>query len=334
MAVTIKDVAKEARVHMSTVSRAFSMPHRLRPETRTRVLEAARRLGYRPSRVARALTTGRTHNIGFIVADIANPFFPPMIKAAEHAARARDYHLFIADASEDPAIETELVDALAKQVDGVVLCGPRIANAKIERLSENIPIALVNRKISGIPSVTMDVVHGAETAIAHLLELGHRKLAYVSGPRQSWTNGQISRTVTAASEGRASVTVLGPNTPNENAGLAVAEQIADSGVTAVLAYNDLLAIGLMEGLHNLGVDVPGDVSVIGVDDTVLARLARPRLTTIVVPTADAGTAAVDLLLQYTAGDDELAARTAGQVSLPTQLVVRDSTAPPPGAASA
>jgi LacI family transcriptional regulator len=333
VAVTIKDVAKEARVHMSTVSRAFSMPHRLRPETRTRVLEAARRLGYRPSRVARALTTGRTHNIGFIVADIANPFFPPMIKAAEHAARARDYHLFIADASEDPAIETELVDALAKQVDGVVLCGPRIANAKIERLSENIPIALVNRKINGIPSVTMDVVQGAETAVAHLLELGHRKLAYVAGPRQSWTNGQISRTVTAASEDRASVMVLGPNTPNEDAGLAVAEQIAGSGVTAVLAYNDLLAIGLMEGLHGLGVDVPGEVSVIGVDDTVLARLARPRLTTSMVPTADAGTAAVDLLLQYTAGDDGLTSRTAGQVSLPTQLVVRDSTAPPPSAAT-
>lgn len=329
MAVTIKDVAKEARVHMSTVSRAFSMPHRLRPETRTRVLEAARRLGYRPSRVARALTTGRTDNIGFIVADIANPFFPPMIKAAEHAARARDYHLFIADASEDPAIEAELVDALAKQVDGVVLCGPRIANAKIERLSGNIPIALVNRKITGIPSVTMDVVQGAETAIAHLLDLGHRRLGYVSGPRQSWTNTQIGRTVSAAAEGRASVTVLGPNTPNENAGLAVAEEIARTGVTAVLAYNDLLAIGLMEGLHDLGVDVPGDVSVIGVDDTVLARLARPRLTTIVVPTAEAGTAAVDLLLQYTAGDDDLASRPAGQVSLPTQLVVRDSTAPPP-----
>lgn len=332
MVVTIKDVAKEAQVHMSTVSRAFSMPHRLRPETRIKVLEAARRLGYRPSRVARALTTGRTHNIGFIVADIANPFFPPMIKAAEHAARARDYHLFIADASEDPAIETELVGALAKQVDGVVLCAPRIANAKIERLSEDIPIALVNRKMAGVPSVTMDVVQGARTAIEHLLELGHRRLAYVAGPRQSWTNTQISRTVHSVAEDRASVTVLGPNTPNENAGFTVADAIARAGVTAVLAYNDLLAIGLMEGLHNLGVDVPGDVSVIGVDDTVLARLARPRLTTIVVPTADAGTSAVDLLLQYTASDD-LTARTAGHVSLPTQLVVRDSTAPPPNSAS-
>nr|WP_277606100.1 LacI family DNA-binding transcriptional regulator [Glycomyces sp. L485] len=292
-------------------------------------MEAARRLGYRPSRVARALTTGRTHNIGFIVADIANPFFPPMIKAAEHTARARDYHLFIADASEDPAIEAELVDALAKQVDGVILCGPRIANAKIERLSQTIPIALVNRKVDGIPSVTIDVVHGARVAIRHLLDLGHKKIAYVSGPRQSWTNSQIRRTVTATAGGQATVTVLGPNTPNEDAGLAVAEEISRTGVTAVLAYNDLLAIGVMEGLHSLGIDVPGDVSVIGIDDTVLARLARPRLTTILVPTADAGTAAVDLLLQYTADDAELGTRSAGHISLPTKLVTRDSTAPPP-----
>ncbi|GAB3239197.1 LacI family DNA-binding transcriptional regulator [Glycomyces halotolerans] len=329
MAVTIKDVAREAQVHMSTVSRAFSMPHRLRPETRTRILEAARRLGYRPSRVARALTTGRTHNIGFIVADIANPFFPPMIKAAEHTARARDYHLFVADASEDPAIEAELVDALAKQVDGVVLCAPRISNAKIEQLSENIPLALVNRRIPGIPSVTMDVVHGANLAIKHLLDLGHRNLAYVAGPRRSWTNTQLRRAVTTAAADRATMTVLGPNAPNAEAGVAAAEQIAHSGATAVLAYNDLIALGLIEGLHDRGISVPDDVSVIGIDDTVLGRLSRPRLTTITVPTADAGTAAVDLLLQYTASEEtESAARTAGHVSLPTQLITRDSTAPP------
>nr|WP_211116367.1 LacI family DNA-binding transcriptional regulator [Glycomyces buryatensis] len=330
--MTIKDVAREAQVHMSTVSRAFSMPHRLRPETRDRVLEAARILGYRPSRVARALTTGRTRNIGFIVADIANPFFPPMIKAAEHTARSRDHHLFIADASEDPAIEAELVDALAKQVDGVILCGPRIANAKIENLSETIPIALVNRKVTGIPSVTMDVVHGARVAIRHLLDLGHERLAYVSGPRQSWTNTQIRRTVGATAGDRGTVTVLGPNTPTEDAGMAVAAEIVRTGVTAVLAYNDLIAIGIIEGLDALGVSVPGDVSVIGIDDTVLGRLTRPRLTTINVPTADAGTAAVDLLLQYTAGDED-ASRPAAHVSLPTELIIRDSTAPPRGSGS-
>ncbi|GAB3993753.1 LacI family DNA-binding transcriptional regulator [Glycomyces albus] len=329
MAVTIKDVAREAQVHISTVSRALSMPHRVRPETRARILEAARRLGYQPSRVARALTTGRTYNVGLVVADIANPFFPPMIKAAEHTARARDYHLFVADASEDPAIEAELVDALAKQVDGVVLCAPRISNANIDRLAQNIPLALVNRKIDGIPSVTMDLAEGARTAITHLLDLGHRHLAYVAGPRQSWTNTQIRRSASATVADEAEIEVIGPNTPNEKAGTEVAKRIAESGVTAVLAYNDLLAIGLIQGLTELGVDVPGDVSVIGIDDTVLARLAKPSLTTIIVPTADAGTAAIDLLLQYAGGDSDLGSRPAAHVSLPTKLAVRDSTAPPP-----
>ena len=174
----------------------------------------------------------------------------------------------------------------------------------------------------------MDVVHGAQVAIAHLLELGHRKLAFLSGPRQSWTNTQIRRAVTTTAAGRAEVAVLGPNTPNEGAGLAAAEQIVESGVTAVLAYNDLLALGLIEGLRGLGVDVPGEVSVIGIDDTVLGRLARPRLTTITVPTADAGTAAVDLLLQFTSGDAEAGTSSAGHISLPTHLIVRDSTAAP------
>jgi LacI family transcriptional regulator len=328
VAVTIRDVAREAHVHMSTVSRAFTAPHRLRPETRSRIMEAARRLGYQPSYVARALTTGRTQNIGFIVADIANPFFPPMIKAAEHTARALEHHLFIADASEDPAIESELVSALAKQVDGVVLCAPRISNEEIEKLSKTIPMALVNRRIDGIPSVTMDVVQGARLAMEHLMGLGHRRLAYVSGPAQSWTNAQIRDSIEDATGGRATVMVQGPNTPNEEAGLAIAEEIAGSDVTGVLAYNDLLAIGLIEGLHSRGVDVPGDISVIGIDDTVLGRLARPRLTTILVPNADAGKAAIDLLLQFATGDEDTSDGT-DHISLPTELIIRDSTAPPP-----
>ncbi|NUR27961.1 MAG: LacI family DNA-binding transcriptional regulator, partial [Catenulispora sp.] len=126
MPVTIRDVAQASDVHISTVSRAFSAPQLVNPETRARVLAAAERLGYRPNRAARALITGRTHNIGLIVADIANPFFPPLIKAAEGEARLHDYQVFIADSNEDPAVEEELVRALAKQVDGILLVSPRL----------------------------------------------------------------------------------------------------------------------------------------------------------------------------------------------------------------
>src|SRR5689334_18916226 len=166
---TIRDVARASGVHVSTVSRTFSAPHLVNPETRTRVLFTAESLGYRPNRAARALITGRTHNIGLIVSDIANPFFPPLIKAAESQARKRDYHLFVADTNEDPLVEEELVQALAKQVDGVLLCSPRMSNDIIEQLRREVPLVVINRLIEGVPAVVMDVAQGARAAVEHLI---------------------------------------------------------------------------------------------------------------------------------------------------------------------
>jgi len=318
VAVTIRDVARASGVHVSTVSRAFSAPHLVNAETRTRVLAVAEGLGYRPNRAARALTTGRTHNIGLIVADISNPFFPPLIKAAQAQARARDYHVFVADTDEDPQVEEELIQTLSKQVDGVLLCSPRLSNRAIEKLRRDVPFVLVNRRIRGMPTVLMDVGHGARRAIEHLVGLGHRKIALVSGPAGSWTGGQMRRA--AAQVHEAEVVVLGPNAPTEQGGLAAAGDVVASGATAVLAYNDLVAIGLIEGLYERGVRVPEDMSVIGVDDIGAGRLNRPKLTTIAMPTAAAGRLAVDLLLQ-SVGDT--AAPTIA--SLETSLVIREST---------
>ena len=321
MSVTIRDVAGASGVHISTVSRTFSAPHLVNPETRSRVLAAADAMGYRPNRAARALITGRTGNIGLIVADIANPFFPPMIKAAESQARQRDYHVFVADSNEDPLAEEELVQALAKQVDGIVLCSPRMANTSIEQLAHEVPLVLVNRLVTGLPAVVMDVAQGARAAIEHLAGLGHRDVVLLSGPRSSWTNREIRRA--AGSTARAcavSLTILGPNAPTEQGGIAATEAVRRSGASAVLAYNDLMAIGLLEGLHTRGVDAPGEISVVGIDDIALSRLVRPKLTTVATPTAGAGRAAVDMLLQH--GDDR---RTNAQVTLQTTLVIRDST---------
>ncbi|MDG4823901.1 LacI family DNA-binding transcriptional regulator [Asanoa sp. WMMD1127] len=326
MPATIRDVARESGVHISTVSRTFSAPHLVNPETRSRVLACAEHLGYRPNRAARALITGRTHNIGLIVADIANPFFPPLIKAAESQARQRDYHIFVTDTNEDASVEEGLVRALAKQVDGVLLCSPRMSNSLIEQLSREVPLVVVNRQLTGLPTVVMDVAQGARLAIDHLGRLGHRRIALVAGPRGSWTSREIRRSaMSAARAGDADLTVFGPNLPTEDGGMAVAEQIARSGVTAVLAYNDLMAIGLIEGLSIQGRRVPEDISVVGIDDISLSRLTRPKLTTVATPTAAAGRAAVDMLLAH--GDDR---RTTAQVTLQTELVIRDSTGPGPG----
>ncbi|MDR8410491.1 LacI family DNA-binding transcriptional regulator [Nonomuraea sp. 3-1Str] len=318
MAVTIRDVARASGVHVSTVSRSFSAPHLVNPETRTRVLAVAEDLGYRPNRAARALTTGRTHNLGLIVADIANPFFPPLIKAAQAQARLRDYHVFVADTDEDPKAEEDLIQTLTKQVDGVLLCSPRLTNRTIERLREEIPFVLVNRRVRGMPTVLMDVGRGARLAVEHLTELGHRRLAVVTGPSGSWTSKEMQEAAAAMSE--VDVVFLGPNPPTELGGLAAAADVLASGATGVLAYNDLVAIGLIEGLSERGAEVPRDISVIGVDDIVAGRLGRPKLTTIAMPTAAAGRIAVDMLLQSV--DSEGAT---GVTMLETTLIVREST---------
>jgi LacI family transcriptional regulator len=322
---TIRDVARASGVHISTVSRTFSAPHLVNPETRSRVLATAETLGYRPNRAARALITGRTHNIGLIVADISNPFFPPLIKAAESQARSRDYHIFIADTNEDAAVEEELVHALAKQVDGIMLCSPRMNNSLIEQLSREVALVVINRLVAGLPAVVMDVGQGARRAVDHLVGLGHRDLALLGGPRGSWTNREIRRAATTAARAAdANLAVLGPNSPTEAGGAAAADAVRRAGVTAVLAYNDLMAIGLMEELDRLGMTVPTDVSVVGIDDIELSRRTRPRLTTVATPTPAAGRAAVDMLLQH--GDDR---RTTAQITLQTELVIRDSTGPGP-----
>ncbi|MGK5555336.1 LacI family DNA-binding transcriptional regulator [Actinomadura kijaniata] len=325
MAVTIRDVARACGVHVSTVSRTFSAPHLVNPETRTRVLAEAERLGYRPNRAARALTTGRTHNIGLIVADIANPFFPPLIKAAQAHARLRDYHVFVADTDEDPRVEEELIQTFSKQVDGVLLCSPRLSNRAIDRLRRDVPFVVVNRPVRGLPAVLMDVAEGARQAVGHLTSLGHRELALLTGPSGSWNSGLIQDAAErAAAEAGARLTALGPNAPTEQGGLLAAPEVLAADVTGVLAYNDLMAIGLLEGLEERGVAVPGDVSVVGFDDIMQGRLARPKLTTVAMPTVAAGRTAVDMLLQQVGAEEAGPAVT----SLQTTLVVRESTAAP------
>ncbi|MEV0620985.1 LacI family DNA-binding transcriptional regulator [Nonomuraea sp. NPDC050404] len=315
MAATIKDVARACGVHVSTVSRTFSAPHLVNPATRSRVLAAADDLGYRPNRAARALTTGRTFNMGLIVADISNPFFPPLIKAAQAQARGRDYHVFVADTDEDPRVEEELIRTFTKQVDGVLLCSPRLSNKMIERLAEDVPFVVINRRIKGMPAVLMNVAQGAKLALDHLAGLGHRRIALVSGPIGSWTSNEMQG-VAAEAQGL-DLVFFGPNQPTEAGGLAVAPEVAACGASAVLAYNDLVALGLIEGLSAMEIGVPDQISVIGFDDILPGRLNRPKLTTVAMPAVAAGRMAVDLLLQ-SGGEG-------ATVTLDTALIVREST---------
>jgi LacI family transcriptional regulator len=325
---TIHDVAKAARVSPSTVSRAFTMPDLLRADTRVRVLAAAKRLGYQPNRAARGLITGRTGNIGVIVPDLSNPFFPAVLKGAQARARESDYATFLADAEEDPALEEELIRAMAKQVDGVVICSARASSAALTDHAQGTTLVLLNRRISGVPAVLMDSAGGAHQAIEHLVALGHRLVAYLNGPPSSWSNKARRRGLRAGGAARGvEIVDLGPFPPTFEGGLMAADLALAAKVTAVVAYNDLTALGVMSRLKDRSVDVPNDLSVVGSDDIAMAQMSGPPLTTVAMPCERAGRLAVDVLSGRIGSglqENDSSARHA----LPTTLIVRGSTAPP------
>jgi LacI family transcriptional regulator, galactose operon repressor len=305
------------------------MPELVRPQTRERVLEIAAGLGYTPNRAARGLITGRTGNLGLIVPDIANPFFPALVKAAQARARARDYAVFLADTDEDPHAEAQLIRAMAKQVDGVIACSARMSERRLREVAALTSLVLVNRRSPGIPAVSMDMGGGIRQAAEHLHALGHRDGVFLAGPRASWSNRQRQKALQATARRLGlRITVLGPFEPSYEAGLRAADQALAERPTAIVAYNDLIALGVLARLADRGVAVPGDVSVVGFDDIAMAAMASPSLTTVWVPTAAVGQAAVDLLLGVRAGQEENG-RQAREIK--TELRVRGSTGPPPGA---
>ncbi|HEY2320092.1 MAG TPA: LacI family DNA-binding transcriptional regulator [Solirubrobacteraceae bacterium] len=327
MAASIHDVADRAEVSVATVSRSFTAPETVREATRARVLEVAGELGYRPNRAARGLITGRTGNIGLIVPDLGNPYFHGVLKGAQARARDADYAVFIADGQERATEEAALIAAMSKQVDGIVLCSSRLDPAALAALEPAPAVVLLNRRVPGLATVTVDSAGGMRQAIEHLAGLGHTRCAFVSGPRRSWSNQERLRGLRAAARrAGAEIVTIGPVAPQFEGGVAAAEPALASGATAVLAYNDLVAAGILSRLAALGVDVPRELSVVGFDDIALAAMLIPALTTVAAPTVRAGAAAVEALLTRLQSGTETP--PADDHELPAALVVRDSTAAP------
>jgi DNA-binding LacI/PurR family transcriptional regulator len=327
MRASIHDVARRAGVSVATVSRSYTVPETVREATRARVLQAAAALGYRPNRAARGLITGRTGNVGVIVPDLGNPYFQGVLKGAQARAREADYAVFVADGQESAAEEEALIGALSKQVDGILLCSSRLAPATLAGLEPAPAVVLLNRRVDGLSTVTVDSAGGMRQAMAHLTALGHERCAFLSGPRRSWSNQQRLHGLRAAARSAgAKIVTIGPVAPQFAGGVDAAEQVLASGATAVLAYNDLVAAGILSRLAQLGVDVPGRLSVVGFDDIPLAAMLTPALTTVAAPTIQAGAVAVDALLSRL--DEPGAPLQPSLRQLPATLVVRDSTAAP------
>ena len=333
MPVTARDVARVAGVSVSTVSRALAKPDSVSQRTRDKVLETARGMGYRPNLAARGLITGRTGNIALIVPDLENPFFAAVVKGVQSKARAAGYAVIIADSDEDPSQEAELVRNLAKQVDGVLLCSPRAPDSVLTELAQECTIVLVNRRCGDIPTVTIDNLDGVRQAVMHLRALGHRTIAYVGGPSTSWSNRQridALRNV-AAEHAELEVIDLGSFQPYISGGIAAADLVIASGATAVLAYNDLVALGILKRLRRRGVRVPEDISVVGVDNIPMSTLTTPALTSVGIPLVNCGRAGVDMLLSLVR---DPSVPPVHHHDLSFRLVVRESTGPSPTVAPA
>ncbi len=333
---TIEDVAQAAGVSKSTVSRVVNRSSDyIRPELRARVLEAIEQLGYRPSSVARSLVSKQTQTVGILVSDITNPYYPDVVRGIEDAALAYDYNVFLCNTNYDMERGFRLVRSLVdKNVDGVLIMSSAMSDDWLPEMTQKrIPVVVIDWEMRepqpGVSRLIIDFSRGIREAVDHLVGLGHTRLAHVSGPLYLQT-GQRRRDVfmSALNEhGIYDVKVAEGNLRIDGGRRAFAELFAQPDPpTAIFAANDLTAIGCIAAARALGVRVPGDVSVCGMDNIWLASEVDPPLTTIELPRYHIGTLAMELLLHvFGATGNQTEVET-----VPTHLVIRELTAPATG----
>lgn len=317
---TIYDVAELAGVNPSTVSRAFGKPGRVSAKTEAKIRAAAAELSFRPNPIARALPTGRTSTIGLVVGDITNPVVFGIIRGAERAASAAGYVLLVAESQESGEAEATAIERLMPGVDGIVLATTRLGDERIEDIASRKPLVLLNRHVNGVPGILPDVKSGVRALIDHLADLGHRSVVFISGPVQSWISARRWDEILAAGQRRdLAVVEIGPNLPTVEGGREITPRVLAARPTAVIAYNDLIAMGVIQAATAAGVSVPGHLSVAGFDDIFGSDLITPALTTVRSQLLLAGERAVNQLLGI--------AEEGGEDLLHTELVVRGSTGP-------
>lgn len=322
-APTIYDVAKAAGVAASTVSRAFARPGRVNAVTAERIRQVAAELGYRVNPLASGLPTGRTSMLALVVSDVANPFYAEIIRGAESAAAEAGYVVLLIDTQESDRVERGSLERTLPAVEGVVLAGTRLSDSAIRMAAKQRPLVVLNRDVADVPSIVLDNPYGMRLAAEHLAQLGHRDLTYVAGPEASWVDGMRWRSLrdAAAALGQR-VHRVGPFAPTVAGGREAARAFSDELPTAVVAYNDQVAIGLMLALQAGGVRVPEDVSVVGFDNIFATQIVTPALTTIAAPLRAQGHNAVEAVLSSRGTP---APRAGRPMSLPVKLVTRGST---------
>ena len=334
---TIKDIAREAGVHASTVSRALdpNSTTSLSDEVSERIHATVEKMGYRPNRLAVGLRTNRSLSVGIMIPDITNTLFPPIVRGIESVLEPLGYTSIIVNTDNIPERENRLLDVLRERgVDGIINGAALRDDPKISEIAAmGVPIVALNRKIdnSDIPYVINDEAHGIKLILEYLYGLGHRNIGHIAGS-QSLSTGQLR--LIAFKEACADLGLdvdekkIAISTRfDEEEGYRCAEQLINDnpGLTAIQCANDRLALGALKYLSENGLECPGDVSVTGFNDIPFLNLIPTKLTTIRIQQYEAGRTCARLLLSMMNKSDD---KVPNETILPVELVVRESVAPP------
>lgn len=331
--VTIKDVAIQAGVSQSTVSHVLNKTRVVEEATRQKVLRAVEELGYRPSQVARSLISKRTKTAGLLISDVSNPFYPDVILGVEEVAFANDYSIFLCNTNYDLERGLKLVQSLVdKSVDGILFMSSSMSLQMVQEAVENRIQAVVldweeNNLEELASTITINFQSGFQQAVRHLIEIGHRQIAHISGPLSLWTAQVRKNAFLKALEQNgldASQAIIIEGDLRIEGGRKAFEQLyhLNPRPSAVLAANDLMALGVLWAARNAGLDLPSDLSVVGLDDIDLASKVSPSLSTVALPRREIGRTAMRLLLEMIREGKEA---TKSRLTIDTTFVLRQST---------
>jgi LacI family transcriptional regulator len=331
--IRLVDVAREAGVHAGTASRALNPAARdsVSRQTVRKVERAARKLGYTPNTVARGLRTARSYVVALVVPDITNPLFPYIVRGAEQVLAEAGYTLVLTDTNNDADTEQSQVSAMrARGVDGFIVATARWQDPVVDELvAAAVPTVLVNRhnESSSFPFVGTDDRHGIELCVRHLRELGHRSILHLAGPADTSTGRARADAFRQAMRGNgfSARTILQCPSFTEQAGADAVARARAQGTrfTAIVAGNDLLAIGAAEALAGQGILCPRDVSITGYNDVEFMRRLTPAFTTVRIPLHNMGVLAARTLLAWLRGTEP---ETGTQILLPVEFMTRGTTA--------
>ena len=333
--ISIKDIAKAAGVSHSTVSRALSDSPLVKAETKARIQHLAREMGYSPDARARSLVTGRTHTVGMVVTTIADPFVAEVVQGIEGTAHDHGYTVILSSSNSEPEREIAAVEMLrAKRVDGVIVTSSRIGALYLEHVERiGVPVVLINNhnEQSGhyTYTVTVDNRHGSFLATSYHIQLGHRRIAYITGPaNHSSDTDRLAGYQQALEEHNIAFdpALIMPGNGRPDGGMRALHMLIEMSQppSAVFCYNDMTAIGLLRAAREAGISVPGDLAVVGFDDIPFALYVYPPLTTITQPKVEMGRLAMEMLLTLMTADDP-ASMELSDIVVKGELVVREST---------